>query len=1077
MKRLLRSGTGRSGSMDHQGSNNVDPATDASPFPSAIGISSRTGRSQSAGERAFNSLPENHMQLPSAWTILDEDLRCSDPFSVRLYSPTPSLKTTIYANVPIPFSSHLLHDQTASRSMGRTASGRNIWGRQRRSGDSSNNSSIYPTLEGPTHQPQTHPGPSSTTRVYYFEVTIDASSSGRCLSSSEGSPAIVDVMIGFVQGECQAAGIWPGEIPSSIGWGSDGLYVNGQRSAKSGGECGVQQFYNGDIIGCGMEIGGMQRAFFTRNGTILVPPTTNTAFIDGSGPSGGSSTCYPVIAFQHVSGQGVLKSNFGLDARFPFRWLGDGNLDFISHQPGGRGTINNGQSVSMGDLPVLPRAELDSPRSPSPFYGLSVASVSTNHVAYDTMTRSASRRTSSEAVMSSISHHSTPYSSSHTPNSSTARVTPSTNIVFKNQDVPSHDDALYGTQNSRRSLEDDDPVAAANSEHFNMVGGTLSVPPPQWLYGVDGVGGNAPASDAPASAPAQSSSPTRIHQITCSSSVPGTSETSLRRLDSTRRRREERAQQRRENSASTLSNDGREATSGVDILALPPSVEYHTPVISTTSDRVDGIVAHVAGGELLKEAKVNSQSLLGASKSEDVDFVEIRELLDQCQKDQQQLQVNLSTALEEADAIDNLEELFAVNDEICTAIEAGKTVLKREKGKGETKSFDGPTIEVLVENQDIFSLICMLRVTNEKRLQAALALMTFAKSDPVLSNEIRSSGGMHSFLALFRTRGTTRELQVVASMAVAYILPSFVSSSQTSPSVGLKIMECLRFLVIANPVSPNDIFISNEQMCHAASVGVNVLWINAIQPLMSMEKVKTESRNTRAVLNASQSLRLGRSDTGVGGSVFDQGLESMEIQELAESAVMLIAHLVKLSHWKQVRIDMEYEIVEQVCEVDQARPIAVREGLLAIFVEWIRSGDINKIKPAASALRHLISTRDKYMAGWIHSQVVNEGAIKEIVKLLNESVGHSVRVAVSEMLSALCIAPHTRAAVVEANCVSYLVALLYEHTAPDSEEMVYCAGNALLQLAACSMMRSNGSNGFSLPEHPESSSKAHDVVT
>jgi hypothetical protein len=67
------------------------------------------------------------------------------------------------------------------------------------------------------------------------------------------------------------------------------------------------------------------------------------------------------------------------------------------------------------------------------------------------------------------------------------------------------------------------------------------------------------------------------------------------------------------------------------------------------------------------------------------------------------------------------------------------------------------------------------------------------------------------------------------------------------------------------------------------------------------------------------------------------------------------------------------------------------------------------------------------MAGWIHSQVVNVGAVNEIVKLLNESVGHDVRVAVAQMLSALCVAPHTRAAVVEARCVSYLVALLYEH--------------------------------------------------
>jgi hypothetical protein len=187
------------------------------------------------------------------------------------------------------------------------------------------------------------------------------------------------------------------------------------------------------------------------------------------------------------------------------------------------------------------------------------------------------------------------------------------------------------------------------------------------------------------------------------------------------------------------------------------------------------------------------------------------------------------------------------------------------------------------------------------------------------------------------------------------------------------------------------------------------------------------------------------------GGVFDQCHESIEIQELTELAVTLIAHLATLSESGEVRIDTVYNIVEQVCEVDEARPIAVREGLLKIFVQWIRSGEIDKVRPAASALRYLIAIQDKYMAGWIHSQVVNEGAVFEIVKLLNESVGQDVRLAVAEMLSYLCVAPHTRAAVVRSRGVNYLVALLYEHSAPDSEDIILFACTALLQLAAGDM--------------------------
>jgi hypothetical protein len=462
---------------------------------------------------------------------------------------------------------------------------------------------------------------------------------------------------------------------------------------------------------------------------------------------------------------------------------------------------------------------------------------------------------------------------------------------------------------------------------------------------------------------------------------------------------------------------------------------------------------------------MNSQKLKLAASKKDKDFDAdlVREMLDVCKKDQERLQLKLSNAVEETYAIGNIEVLFAVNDGICSAIDAGKEAMKREKEKSKKKkAMEGPTIELLVQNQDVFSLICMLRAPNEKRLAAAVALMTFARDNELLRNEIRSSGGMHSFLTLFRTKGMTRELQVVSGLAAAYVLPSFVASSQPPANVGLRIMECLQFLAASKPVTPQNVYISREEMCKAASVGVNLLWVNAIQPLIAMEKAKNESRQARPVLLPSASVRLSRIRGRTGGGVFDQGQESIEIKELTEVAVTLIAHIAKLTDRAGLKIDMGYNIVEQVCEVDEARPIAVREGLLRVLVDWIQSKDIDKVRPAASALRYLISIEDKYMAGWIHSQVVNEGAVSEIVKLLNESVGHDVRVAVAQMLSALCVAPHTRAAVVESRCVSYLVALLYEHSAPASEDMVHYAGSALLQLAAGAMTRASAVTGYKL---------------
>ena len=189
--------------------------------------------------------------------------------------------------------------------------------------------------------------------------------------------------------------------------------------------------------------------------------------------------------------------------------------------------------------------------------------------------------------------------------------------------------------------------------------------------------------------------------------------------------------------------------------------------------------------------------------------------------------------------------------------------------------------------------------------------------------------------------------------------------------------------------------------------------------------------------------------------------ESLEVQELLEMTVSLIVSMAKLSDAEgssqpASELNLRYTLVEQMCAVDVARPIAVREGLLKVLVDWMKSRDRDKVRPAATALRDLTSTHDKYMAGWIHSQIVNEGSLGEMVELsVSQSVGHDVRLAVAQILSSLCVAPHTRAAVVEAQCINYLIPLLYDHADPSSQEVAFAAGSALLQLAAGAMTRAS----------------------
>ena len=99
-------------------------------------------------------------------------------------------------------------------------------------------------------------------------------------------------------------------------------------------------------------------------------------------------------------------------------------------------------------------------------------------------------------------------------------------------------------------------------------------------------------------------------------------------------------------------------------------------------------------------------------------------MLEVCKKDQETLQINLNNVLEELDSVVNLEELFSVDNGICSAIDAGTKAMKKEKGR-----------------ERLFSLICMLHVPTEKRLTAPLALTKFARENEILRNEIGCCGG------------------------------------------------------------------------------------------------------------------------------------------------------------------------------------------------------------------------------------------------------------------------------------------------------------------------------------------------
>lgn len=478
-------------------------------------------------------------------------------------------------------------------------------------------------------------------------------------------------------------------------------------------------------------------------------------------------------------------------------------------------------------------------------------------------------------------------------------------------------------------------------------------------------------------------------------------------------------------------------------------------------------------GKEIEEVMENARTLRSLLTGENsLDFLQT--LLGMCKEDQKRV----TQAIEEtmrAETIDtqDLEVLFDLNSNILDAIQKGEQMLgvpgsqpasrptheaasmegeQKPKSKQKKVNLD---VHNLVVNKDIFSLICMLRVHhNEKRWDAAVALMQFArdaeKGDPEfirIREEIRSSGGMHSFLTLFRTRNSSYELKIVTALAVAYVLPSFVESgSQSSPSLCLKIVECLRFLVSAGDSTR----FTHEELFDAAAKALTTFWVSHIEPSLQSEKVKMAVSSD----SMNEGLRRHSSWGRQRGRYVDQREQSLASTELLESTVSLILRVTKDESEGHVSCKYSHNLIEQVCAVESARPIAVRRGILQVLVAWIRSGDRDKIRPAVSALRYVTSVTDKYMAGWIHSEMVNKGAVEGLIQLTHDiSTSPDIRLAIAQIISSLCAAPHTRAAVVEAKCVKFLISLLYEYNDRLSKDVAYYAGNAILQLASGAMAK------------------------
>ncbi len=328
-----------------------------------------------------------------------------------------------------------------------------------------------------------------------------------------------------------------------------------------------------------------------------------------------------------------------------------------------------------------------------------------------------------------------------------------------------------------------------------------------------------------------------------------------------------------------------------------------------------------------------------------------------------------------------------------------------------------------------------------------------------MQKEIISSGGMHSLLTLFKSCGGNNsnnhdvEVKKVVALTVSYLVPSCSDGTSDVDTISkfsheikidfeLKLLECFKFLIL-------DIKDCKETRKCAASA-LTYRWINVIQPKLHNSIAYGENNSgawSSVLLHGPSRLNDAFKDltSGRGRECRqEKRRQLLQMQLVIQQAVMLVLTLANLEVFECI------PLIDTMCAAEPLRPILAQGGVIKILVRWLSSKNDELISSASNALMALTSPCSQYMAGWIHSQILYEGAISVVIEL-SSSVQRDVRLSVAEILANLTVAPLTRDAIVKLGGPTYLVKLLMNERHDiqnDSwdEKLGLAAGSALLRL-------------------------------
>jgi len=487
------------------------------------------------------------------------------------------------------------------------------------------------------------------------------------------------------------------------------------------------------------------------------------------------------------------------------------------------------------------------------------------------------------------------------------------------------------------------------------------------------------------------------------------------------------------------------------------------------------VIHHLMNDEALEEAKGYARSLREAVSTEGADIDLLQGLIKTCQTEKEKVERSIQTLVERNENVNNFIDVLDIllksksdGEEAVKVLQ--EAIVAADDGGGKPTSQDRGTssfsVSVLAENGDVFTLLCYLRA-QDKQMDAAFALMNFARDakkgcdkSVKLREDMRSSGGITSLISLFRQK-SSHDLKATCALTIAYMLESAISIPDIQ---ALVIVSSLRFLSRCQDIRLGQEYIAKSEIIDAVTDSLTAFWLNYITPKLQTEGM--QSTNGDRSQSSELSLRRSRTNRPV-----DQRRD-LALKELTEMTVPLIVFVARDLEQKPASMPA---LVEHVCVIEYARPLIVREGILQVLVAWLGMSK-EYVSAACIALRYLTSTKDRYMAGWIHSEMVNKAVVREIVGLTRKGMSASLRAEVAKILSSLCVAPHTRAAVVQSNAMSFLVGILYDTANPNESELVVAVMSALVQLLTGAITRTNALGFDDVEASSISPDKGHTVI-